>query len=256
MKAVIIEDEKLSAEHLETLLKKVDKQIQVVAIYDSVKSVLEAFKHGVQADLLFMDIHLADGLSFEIFSKMAIETPVIFTTAYDEYAIKAFKVNSIDYLLKPIGISELRVAIDKFKKTQKPSHAQLLPELSKVYENMSKQYKTRFMVKMGDHLVSVKSDEIAHFIAEDGVVLLCTKNEKRYAVDYTLDQLEELLDSSSFFRINRKVFVHINAIQKISTYFNSRLKINSPGLVDDDCVVSRERVNDFKKWLDGGSLPS
>lgn len=256
MKAVIIEDEKLSAEHLETLLKKVDKQIQVVAVYDSVKAVLEAFKHGVPADLLFMDIHLADGLSFEIFTKLAIDTPVIFTTAYDEYAIKAFKVNSIDYLLKPIGIGELRSALEKFKKRQTPSPAHILPDLSKVYENMSKQYKTRFMVKMGDHLVSVKSDEIAHFIAEDGVVLLSTKIEKRYAVDYTLDQLEELLDGSSFFRINRKVFVHINAIQKISTYFNSRLKINSPGLVDDDSVVSRERVNDFKKWLDGGGLPS
>jgi DNA-binding LytR/AlgR family response regulator len=251
MKVIIIEDEKLSAEHLQTLLKRIDKSIQVLQTYDSVKSVVHAFENGVKADLLFVDIHLADGLSFDIFSKIAIDTPVIFTTAYDEYAIKAFKVNSIDYLLKPIGITELKTAVEKFEKLQGTKPNFHLNEMAAVYENITKQHKNRFMVKMGENIVSVKTEDIAHFIAEEGIVLLTTKAEKRYPIDYTLDQLEEVIDLKIFFRINRKVIVNINAIQKISTYFNSRLKIVSPALQDDDCVVSRERVNDFKHWLDG-----
>jgi DNA-binding LytR/AlgR family response regulator len=251
MKVIIIEDEKLSAEHLQTLLKRIDKSIQVLQTFDSVKSVVHAFENGVKADLLFVDIHLADGLSFDIFSKIAIDTPVIFTTAYDEYAIKAFKVNSIDYLLKPIGITELKTAVEKFEKLQGTKPHFHLNEMAAVYENITKQHKNRFMVKMGENIVSVKTEDIAHFIAEEGIVLLTTKAEKRYPIDYTLDQLEEVIDLKIFFRINRKVIVNINAIQKISTYFNSRLKIVSPALQDDDCVVSRERVNDFKQWLDG-----
>ncbi|MEI6022075.1 MAG: LytTR family DNA-binding domain-containing protein, partial [Bacteroidota bacterium] len=246
MTAIIIEDEKLSAEHLQTLLKKIDKSIEITGIYDSVKSTLAAFEKGDKADVLFVDIHLADGLSFDIFSKLSIDTPIIFTTAYDEYAIKAFKVNSIDYLLKPIGLSELKAAIEKFQKLQSPSKSNALAEITKVYENINKVYKTRFMVKMGENIVSVKSDEVGHFIAEEGIVLLVNKIEKRYAIDYTLDQLEACLDQKTFFRINRKVIVNINAIQKISTYFNSRLKIASLALKDDDCIVSRERVTDFK----------
>lgn len=252
MKAIIIEDEKLSAEHLQLLLKRIDKSIQIIGIYDSVKSVITAFENGAKADLLFVDIHLADGLSFDIFSKIYIDTPVIFTTAYDEYAIKAFKVNSLDYLLKPIGINDLKTALDKFKSLN-GRHA-LMPDISKMYQSLSKQHKNRFMVKMGENIVSIKTEDIHHFIAEDGTVLLATKNEKRYSIDYTLDQLEELIDPKCFFRINRKVLIHINAIQKISTYYNSRLKIVSAQLIDDDCIVSRERVNDFKTWLDDGGF--
>lgn len=251
MNAIIIEDEKLSAEHLQTLLKKIDKQIHVVAIYDSVKSTLAAFDKGVSADLMFVDIHLADGLSFDIFSKLHSNIPVIFTTAYDEYAIKAFKVNSIDYLLKPIGLSDLKIAIEKFQKLRQAFQPAAIEDITKVYEQINKTYKTRFMVKMGETIVSVKTEDVGHFIAEEGIVLLVNKNEKRYAIDYTLDQLDDCLDPKTFFRINRKVIVNINAIQKISTYFNSRLKIASPALKDDDCIVSRERVNEFKLWLDG-----
>ncbi len=254
MTAIIIEDEKLSAEHLQTLLKKLDKNIQVKAIYDSVKTSLAAFENGEKADVLFVDVHLADGLSFEIFSKIAIDTPIIFTTAYDEYAIKAFKVNSIDYLLKPIGISELKSALEKLQKLQRKQQPIAMQEISKAYETLHKSFKNRFMVKMGETIVSLKTEEAGHFIAEEGIVLLTCKNEKRYPIDYTLDQLEEMLDPKNFFRINRKVIVNINAIQKISTYFNSRLKIASPALKDDDCIVSRERVNDFKSWLDGGGF--
>lgn len=249
MNVVIIEDEKLSAEHLTNLLKRIDKTIQVVANYDSVKTTVTAFSKGMQADLVFMDIHLADGLSFEIFPKFSQDIPVIFTTAFDEYAIKAFKYNSIDYLLKPIGLLELEKAIDKFKRLADGKSNQKIKDLQVVYENLQHQYRTRFMVKMGDGIGSVKAEEVSHFISEEGVVLLCTIQLKRYAIDQTLDDLFQQIDPTIFFRINRKVIVNINAIQKVNSYFNSRLKINISGLTDDDCVVSRERVSDFKTWL-------
>lgn len=249
MKAIIIEDEKLSAEHLATLLKKVDATIEISATYDSVKKSIEEFKKDVKADLLFVDVHLADGLSFEIFSKIAIDTPVIFTTAYDEYAIKAFKINSVDYLLKPIGIGDLKAAVDKFRKLKGSSQASLLENISNAYQAIHKQFKNRFMVKIGDTISSIKTEDIAHFISEDGEVLLVTGN-KRYVIDYTLDTLEELVSPDVFFRINRKILININSIQKVSSYFNSRLKLNSDSLKEEDCIVSRERVNDFKSWLD------
>ena len=171
MKAIIIEDEKLSAEHLMTLLKKTDVQVEIIATYDSVKKTIEQFKKGVKADLLFVDVHLADGLSFEIFANILVETPVIFTTAYDEYAIQAFKINSVDYLLKPIGISDLQKALDKFKKWTGGVDSAVLENLANAYQHNNKQYKNRFIVKMGDTISSVKTDEIAHFISEDGLVL-------------------------------------------------------------------------------------
>lgn len=250
MKVIIIEDERLSAEHLATLLNKVDKSISVVANFDTVKKTVDAFKKGISADILFVDIHLADGLSFEIFKELQTDTPVIFTTAYDEYAIRAFKYNSIDYLLKPIGLADLKTALEKFNKLNTAKAIFPFKEIANVYESINRQYKNRFMVKMGESIVSVKAEDIGHFIAEEGIVLLITKTEKRYPIDYTLDQLETVIDPALFFRINRKVILSINAIQKISTYFNSRLKITSPFLTDDDCIVSRERVNDFKLWLD------
>ncbi|HRI33715.1 MAG TPA: LytTR family DNA-binding domain-containing protein [Saprospiraceae bacterium] len=250
MKVIIIEDEMLSAEHLELLLKRIDPEISIIGIFDSVKKSITEFEKGLKADLLFVDIHLADGLSFEIFSKISIETPVIFTTAFDEYAIQAFKVNSIDYLLKPIGLSELQVAVDKFKKWNLVNQKSLLEQLSHLYSSFNKQYKTRFMVKMGDQIVSIKAEDILHFIAEDGIVLLMSKDVKRYPVDFTLDQIDEMLDPTVFFRINRKVIININAIQKVTSYFNSRLKVNAIQLSDDSAIVSRDRVSEFKMWLD------
>ncbi len=250
MKAIIIEDEKLSAEHLVTLLKRIDSNIEIVALFDTVKKSVEEFKKGIMADVLFVDIHLADGISFDIFSKVAIEIPVIFTTAYDEYAIKAFKINSLDYLLKPIGISDLKVAIDKYIKLNKVPQSTILNNINSVYHTLNKQYKNRFMVKMGDTISSIKTDEITHFISEDGLVLLTTLSGKRYGVDYTLDSLESLISPDTFFRINRKVIININSVHKVSSYFNSRLKLSSNSLNEEDGIVSRERVNEFKAWLD------
>ena len=251
MKAIIIEDEKLSADYLVNMLKRIDPAIEIIATFDSVKKSIEEFQKGIQADILFVDIHLADGLSFDIFTKVQIDIPVIFTTAYDDYAIKAFKLNSIDYLLKPIGIDELKQSIEKFKKLNSFQNNFQIEELSKSYIQINKQPKNRFMVKIGDTLISIKIEEINLFVAEDGVVLLVTNLNKRYTIDYTLDQLENMVETSSFFRINRKVIIGISSIEKVGTYFNSRLKINSNQLDDDSSIVSRDRVNDFKKWMDG-----
>jgi DNA-binding LytR/AlgR family response regulator len=250
MNAIIIEDEKLSAEHLAKLLKKVDPSISIIAKFDSVKKSIQEFKDGLKADLLFVDVHLADRLSFDIFSQISIDTPVIFTTAYNEYAIKAFEINSVDYLLKPIGIDELTRAVEKFKKLNGSNQALVLENISNAYQGINKQYKNRFIVKIGDTISSIKTEDIFHFISEDGLVILITENGKRYVIDYTLDNLETLISPDLFFRINRKVIININSVQKVSSYFNSRLKINSGSLNDEDAVVSRERVNDFKKWLD------
>jgi DNA-binding LytR/AlgR family response regulator len=253
MKVIIIEDEKLSAEYLTNMLKRIDPGIEVIASYDSVKKSIEEFQKGIAADLLFVDIHLADGLSFDIFTQVKINIPIIFTTAYDDYAIKAFKLNSIDYLLKPIGIEELKQAIEKFK-TLNVLQNQLdtkIEDISQVYQNLNRQYKNRFMAKIGDSIITIKTEEIIHFVSEDGIVLLVNNLNKRYSIDYTLDQLEKMIDPKLFFRINRKVIIGMNSIQKVSSYFNSRLKVNSTQLDDEACIISRDRVNDFKKWLDG-----
>lgn len=249
MNAIIIEDEKLSADHLSNLLKKADRNIQVIAIYDSIRSSIEAFRNGTKADLLFVDIHLGDGLSFEIFSEIQVDTPIIFTTAYNEFAIRAFKLNSVDYLLKPVGFDELKSALDKFNRINRRNWPVMLDNIVSSYHLMNKQYKNRFMVRLSETIVSVKSADISHFLFEDGIVLLVTGTNNQYPVDFTLDQLETMLDPTEFFRINRKVIVGINSIRKTGSYFNSRLKITAPLLHSDHSVVSRERVNDFKVWL-------
>jgi DNA-binding LytR/AlgR family response regulator len=248
MKVVIIEDEQLSAEHLQFLLERIDTSIEVIARFESVKKSIEAFQSDLVADLLFVDIHLADGLSFEIFSKVSIEIPVIFTTAFDEYALQAFQVNSIDYLLKPIDKMELSKSIEKFRKHSSNQTNELMKNLLNLSKSTA--YKGRFMVKLGDTIVSIKSEEIHHFKAEVGLVLLVHQTGKRYPVDYTMDQLETILNPDSFFRINRKVFLQIDAVQKVGSFFNSRLKISTSFIDENDCVVSRERVVKFKEWLD------
>lgn len=250
MKAIIIEDEKLNSDHLMALLKRIDASIEIVDVIDTVKKSIALFQKGIQVDLLFVDIHLADGLSFDIFKKVEIHTPVIFTTAYDEYAIKAFKLNSVDYLLKPVALEELKQAIDKFRKLNVSQQSISIEKLLEAYSHSNKSYKNRFMVKMGETINSIKVEQIAHFIAEDKITLLVTSENKRYPIDYTLDELEQLLEPKLFFRINRKVIINLEQAQKSHVYFNGRLKINSSILLDESAVVSRERVNDFKLWLD------
>jgi len=250
MKVIIVEDEKLSADFLISLLKRIDREIVIVDVFETVKQSVEAFQQSIPCDLLFVDIHLADGISFEIFSQVNIEIPVIFTTAYDEYAIKAFKLNSVDYLLKPINIDELKGALEKHKKIKTGYRTNFIDDLTSAYQSLNKSFKNRFIVKIGDSISTIKAEDIAYFISEDGLVLLVSTNGKRFPIDYNLDTLEELIDPDFFFRMNRKVIIHINSVVKVNTYFNSRLKINLPSLMDEEAVISRERVSDFKKWLD------
>jgi DNA-binding LytR/AlgR family response regulator len=250
MKVVIIEDEKLSAEHLSVLLQKIDPSITVIKYCDTITASVTAFKEGLNADLIFMDIHLADGNSFEIFNQIELEVPVIFTTAFDNYAIQAFKQNSIDYLLKPIAFQDLHFSIDKFKKQQQSGNKDLISSIASAYMQINKEYKTRFLVKLGQTIDSIKTEEIHHFETKDSLSFLSTNKGNHYLIDYTLDQLETILNPKDFFRINRKIILHIQSIEKVSTYFNSRLSITSKFLDNDSRIVSRDRVNDFKKWLD------
>lgn len=249
MKAIIVEDESLSAIHLKTLLHKTFPEIEIVAMLDTVKATVNFLNQKPDLNLIFLDVHLADGLSFEIFKQLEVLQPVIFTTAFDEYAIKAFKVNSIDYLLKPIGMTELKQAINKFNTHYKAAISNDIKHHI-AYDMIQKSSKTRFIVKMGESLSSIKIENIAFFNAQDGLVLLVTKEGKRYPIDYTLEALETILNTQMFFRINRKMMINIDQINQVQTYFNGRLKINLKTTTVDDCIVSRERVNDFKQWLD------
>ncbi len=250
MKVIIVEDEKLSAEHLTMLLQKIDNNIEVVQYLDTVKAAINAFSKGLKADLLFLDIHLADGNSFEIFSGIKIDIPIIFTTAYDNYAIQAFKQNSIDYLLKPISLNDLQFAFDKFKKQKQVLDANLLENITQAYKKINNHYKSRFLVKMGQSIHTIQTEDVHFFETKNSLTFLVTTKGNKYPIDYTLDQLEATLDPKVFYRINRKIIISIHSIEKVEAYFNSRLTIKSKMLEDDARIVSRERVSDFKKWLD------
>ena len=250
LKVIIIEDEALSAEHLAMLLHKLNRNIEVVRYFDTVKETIRAFEEGIEVDLMFVDIHLADGNSFEIFSKILIKTPVIFTTAYDQYAIKAFKQNSIDYLLKPLSLPDLQYAIDKYDNQQNSYQSQIIGNVTAAYHQIYKTYKTRFLVKMGQSIESISTEDIHHFDTRDSISFVVTDGGQRFPVDYTLDQLETLLPPKDFFRINRKVIIQFTSITKVNTYFNGRLTLNSKYLDSEAKIVSRERVKDFKLWLD------
>lgn len=250
MKVIIIEDEKLSADHLQLLLKKIVPDLEVITVIDSVRQSVILLKNGLKADLIFLDIHLADDISFTIFNEVEIDMPIIFTTAYNEYALKAFEVNSIDYLLKPIALTELERALAKFSKLNYNVKNDAIQQLESSYRNLQTQYKTRFLVKSGSNIESIKTDAIHHFTTIDGISFLVNHQGKKYPVDFTLDHLEGILPPNDFFRINRKTIIHINAIQKLNTFYNSRLVVTGDYLSAEGGIVSRDRVPDFKAWLD------
>jgi DNA-binding LytR/AlgR family response regulator len=254
MNVIIIEDEKLAAEYLRGMIHRYDPSISVVFGADSVKKAVRWFEEGGTADLGFFDIQLADGLSFEIFDKTFVPFPVIFTTAYNEYALRAFKVNSIDYLLKPVDLPDLKKAIDKFKATWHretgETAAGRLDAIDRILHHFVKTYKSRFVVKVGDHIRPVAVEEILYFYSMDKSTFFATADNRHYPVDYSLDYLEEILDPGRFFRINRKYTLSLPAILDIVSYSNSRLKIRLKHSTDDDVIVSREKVADFKDWLD------
>lgn len=251
MNVVIIEDEKVSAEHLALLLQEINPSIKVILFLDSVEASIEAFKNGLEADLLFVDIHLSDGNSFEIFTTINNSIPLIFTTAFDNYAIQAFKHNSIDYLLKPIQYTDLSNAIEKFQRFNKSTISpRLIETIAQNYQVQNQVFKSRFLVKKGQVLDSIPIDLVHHFEIKDSLTFLVNLKSNRFTLDYTLDELESILDPKLFFRINRKTIIHIQIIRKIATYFNGRLSITADFIETENCIVSRERVAEFKKWLD------
>ena len=250
MKILIIENEIPAAERIVMLLKKIDRTVTISAIVDSVESAVNFLQNESDPDLILMDIQLDDGLCFEIFEHVKVEIPVIFTTAFDEYTLKAFKVNSIDYLLKPIGEESLGEAIKKYKKLyyDKPV---LKTDFKQLMNEFRNQYKSRFLIKIGEKFKSIPVRDIYYFHINTKNVFLRDFNGTDYGIDYSLDQLQSLLDPRKFFRINRDCIVNIEAITLMHSYSSSRLQLILKNDGKNELfVVSREKVSDFKKWID------
>ena len=254
MKYIIIEDEQLAAKRLRSLIEELRPEYEFGAKFDSVEAATISLP-ALSYDLLFMDIQLADGISFDIFDQIHVDKPIIFTTAYDEFALKAFKTNSVDYLLKPIDHNELKTAIEKFERSNGASEKKEevgveSSQLEKLIQTLNPSGKERFVVKVGDHLKTIETKDIQMVYSQDKGTYLFSKEGKRFLVDYTLDKIEDLLNPSSFFRISRKYILNIDFIKDIVAYTNSRLEVMVDHFDDDQIIVARERVNDFKSWLD------
>ncbi|WP_033961426.1 LytR/AlgR family response regulator transcription factor [Psychroserpens jangbogonensis] len=250
MSVIIIEDEKPSARRLQRMLTELDMEAEVML--HSVEESIEWFQNNEHPDLIFLDIQLSDGLSFEIFETIDINSAVIFTTAYDEYALQAFKLNSIDYLLKPIDEDDLAIAVSKYKERAPKQQSVTLDfnDIKKLLVNpIEREYKKRFSVKVGQHLKLINIDDIECFYSENKGTYAFTSEGRNYLLDTTLEQLEDELEPHKFFRISRKFFVNVNAIKDMVSYTNSRLQIKLNTYKEQDIIVARERVKDFKDWL-------
>jgi two-component system, LytTR family, response regulator len=251
MNVIIIEDEKPSARRLQRMLSALNVETQTML--HSVEESIAWFQNNKHPDLIFLDIQLSDGLSFEIFETIEIKSAIIFTTAYDEYALQAFKLNSIDYLLKPIDDDELEKAVNKYKdrSAEKESVTLDFNDIKKLLVNpINREYKKRFSIKVGQHLKLINIEDIECFYSENKGTYLHTSEGRNYLLDTTLDNLENELEPQTFFRINRKFFVNINAIKDMVSYTNSRLQIKLNSYNEQDVIVARERVKDFKTWLE------
>ena len=255
MKFLIIEDEQPAAEKLERYLLKYSTSNEVTARLDSVGTAVEWLKiNQDDIDIIFMDVQLLDGLSFQIFQDVQVKKPVIFTTAFNEYALDAFKVNSIDYLLKPITFTDLSNSLRKIETLRaqlqwnNDQSARLTQAVSAL---KNREYKNRFMVKLGEHIRSITTDQISIFYADGRDVYLVTNQDRKFIIDYTLESLEDILDPKLFFRLNRSFIININAIKDVLIYSNSRLKITLTQAFDKEVIVSREKVAEFKTWFDG-----
>jgi two-component system, LytTR family, response regulator len=249
MKVLIIEDENLTAKRLESMVLRYDANIEVAGILPSVEATVEWFNAHPAPDLVFMDIHLEDDLVFHVFEKINLQTPVIFTTAYDEYMVKAFKVNSIDYLLKPINYEELVQAIDKFKLLKKQFLQPNLDTLLQFLGQKEPEYKSRFMITSGTKIRSIEAQEIAYFYSEEKFTFLVTKEGQNLPIDFSLDKLSTMLNPRDFFRISRQFLVSFGAIQTVHTHLKGRLKLELLPKSRLEVLVSGDRVTDFKDWL-------
>lgn len=259
MKVLIIEDEKPAAEKLEMLLKKYDPQIEILAQIATVEKSVDYLKvNQDQIDLLFLDIQLTDGLSFDIFKSVKVEKPIIFTTAFNEYAVDAFKLNSIDYLLKPINYENLVNALDKIKSmydnlpVEKPAMNISMDQIAKLLVGgKSQNYKNRYLVKIGEHIKSISTSDICFFYAEGRTVFIITNENRKFIVDNTLEELVNQLDPEKFFRANRSFIINFDHITDVVVYSTSRLRVKFPFEFEKEIIVSREKVSDFKAWYGG-----
>lgn len=250
MKVIIIEDETPAANRLTKLLHAISDEIDVTKRLDSVAAAVNYFQHGHYTDLIFMDIQLADGLSFDIFSQVQIKTPVIFTTAFDQYTLKAFKVNSIDYLLKPIDEKELSLAVEKYRELYHKKNTDFSEKFMKLVQDINTtKYKERLLIKRGQQLSYIKTEATAFCYADGKLCYAVDFSNNKFLLESTLAQLEEQLQPNKFYRINRHLLVNIEAIKKVHTWLGGRLKLELMPATTEETVVSRDRVNGFKEWL-------
>jgi DNA-binding LytR/AlgR family response regulator len=250
MRVIIIEDEIPAANRLAKMLQSIGDEVEVVKKLDSVESSVKYFKSASDFDLVFMDIQLADGLSFDIFTQAEIKTPVIFTTAFDQYTLKAFKVNSIDYLLKPIDENELQQAVEKYRQLYHKKENGFSEKMIKLVQDMNTtRFKERLLIKRGQQLSYIKTDATAYCYADGKLCYAVDFSSNKFLLDCNLSFLEEQLQPNKFYRINRHLLVNIDAVSKVHTWLGGRLKLELSPATNTDTVVSRERVNGFKEWL-------
>ncbi|WP_435262861.1 LytR/AlgR family response regulator transcription factor [Tenacibaculum sp. nBUS_03] len=251
MNIIIIEDEKPAARRLQRMLAVLNLEAQ--QMLHSVEEAINWFQKNEHPDLIFLDIQLSDGLSFEIFEEVSVKSSIIFTTAYDEYALKAFKLNSIDYLLKPLDEDELKVAVDKFT-SNKPKETDIqvnIDDIRKLLINpIDRKYKKRFTIKVGQHIKIIHTDEIECFYSENKATYIHTNANRSYLIDHSLEYWQDQLDPEQFYRVNRTYIIHINAIKDIISYTNSRLQLKLHTYNEAEIIVSRERVKEFKNWIE------
>ena len=252
MKILIIEDEYHAQKYLANLLKTILPEVQILEMLDSVEDAVDWFNNNAAPDLIFMDIQLADGLSFTIFKKVEVNAPVIFTTAFDQYTLQAFKVNSVDYLLKPIDEEDLQKAVDKYQQVYAADTTFNQESLLKVLHSFQQKenFRQRFLIKQGKDFIYLPVEEIAYLYSNDGMTFIMDIHKKRHLLDTTLDKIEKELNPKKCYRISRKQIVHIQSVAKIFTYFNHRLKLELKPASKVEAIVSRERVKAFKAWLD------
>ena len=249
MKTIIIEDEHLTAKRLQSLLHKYDPAIEVLTILPSVSEAVEWFKANAEPDIVFMDIHLEDDLAFKIFEQLNMTVPIIFTTAYDEYMIQAFKVNSIDYLLKPVNYDELVQALEKFKSLRKQLVQPDIQKLLHLIDKKDPEYKSRFMITVGTRIKSIETNEIAYFYSEEKLTFMVTKEGQTLPIDFSLDKLTTLLNPRDFFRISRQFIVSFPSIQAVQAHIKGKLKLDVAPKTKFEVLVSGDRMTDFKEWL-------
>ncbi|GGX09300.1 LytR/AlgR family response regulator transcription factor [Aquimarina muelleri] len=251
MTAIIVEDENIASRRLANLIKELAPEIEITGQITSVENGLHWFKNNPLPDLIFLDIQLNDGYGFDILDTLEDHPPVIFTTAYNEYAIRGFKYNGLDYLLKPIDKNDLKNALVKYRKNNTDVHKSIDEyKFEHIKSLFSKEYKRRFMIKIGNQFNTFNVDDIAYFKSHEGVIFLHSHLGKKYPIEYSIDQLEDILNPIHFFRINRKFMVSVKAVIEIHSYFNSRLLLKLNPQNEDQIIVSRERTSNFKKWLD------